>query len=178
MPIFNFVEKEREMSLKPCGCGLTPDKLYAYGDVEEYTFICGDCCGEWFVEVETNWEIVETAQHELFKKAWNNAHRKSSRTRPQEVKRYSNIDILMRPTFWLRIYPTNEGWDKKINQLIDSRVGVKRFSRYQVIFDDGTVVWVSNFPYAYGSNGLNDGYLPSRKTVLRLSEYIAKNIIT
>ena len=92
------------------------------------------------------------------------------------MKKFSNFDVLLRPKLWLRNYPINEGWDDKLNQLMDDGVGVRRLNDYAVVFDDGTVVWVGNFPYAYGANRLNYGYLPSRKTVLRLAKYIALNM--
>jgi len=165
------------MKLKPCGCGRTPTELSTYGNyIGEYTFIYGNCCGEWFVEVPTDYEKDPEKLQKIMMSGWNEAERYDVKNSITPVKKYSNLDVLLRPKLWLRNYPVNEGWDDKLNQLMDNGVGVKRLNHYEVVFDDGTVIWVSNFPYAYGSNGLNDGYLPSRKTALRLAKYLALNV--
>jgi len=58
---------------------------------------------------------------------------------------------------------------------MDELVPIISKTLYDVTFKDGTQVWVENYPYAYGSNNLQSDYLPSRKTALRLSYYVALN---
>jgi hypothetical protein len=55
---------------------------------------------------------------------------------------------------------------------MDNKAKVKLINNYIAEFEDGTRIWIANYPYAYGSNAKNDGYLPTRKTALRLAEYI------
>ena len=83
------------------------------------------------------------------------------------------LKVLLTPSIWLRNSPTNLGWSYRLNTLMDNKTKVKLLSSCTAEFEDGTSVWVANYPYAYGSNAKNDGYLPTRKTALRLAEYIS-----
>lgn len=72
-------------------------------------------------------------------------------------------------------------WDKQLNKLIDSEPDVLRiygdldFFRKNTALIGGVEVWISNYPYAYGSPlvcGIECDKLPTPKTRLRLKRYL------
>lgn len=61
-------------------------------------------------------------------------------------------------------------WDRQLNELLTRHTFVGRLldeKVYVITFDEGTKVWVSNYPYAYGYNCRTE-VRPSRLTILRL----------
>lgn len=78
-----------------------------------------------------------------------------------------NLEILLRPTFWLRNHPTCKYLDYTINALLDDGHTPRKTSEYTVELG-GLNLWVSNYPYAFGNEYPGDKALPSRKTALRL----------
>lgn len=80
--------------------------------------------------------------------------------------------VLVHPGCWLSNYDADSHWDAKLNEMLDNpkfealRVG----GRFSVKLN-GHEVWISNFPYAYGSLYFKDvkvDVLPYRRTRYRL----------
>lgn len=73
-------------------------------------------------------------------------------------------------------YPYSKKWDKIVNELIDGNAEIKHsYLGYSAVI--GTYnVWLSNYPYSYGrpynNMGIPDDIRPSRKTILKLKNYI------
>ena len=65
-----------------------------------------------------------------------------------------------------RLHKVDKRWDKKLNDLINDCQNLERRSGFSVAIN-GVSVWVSNWPYSYGSPR-NIDILPTRKTALRL----------
>jgi len=82
------------------------------------------------------------------------------------------LKILLTPSIWFRNYPINLGWSHRLDTLMDNNIKIVLLDSYTAEFEDGTSIWIANYPYAYGSNAKNAGYLPTRKTTLKLAEYI------
>lgn len=78
------------------------------------------------------------------------------------------------PYYWLQNYPTDWKWDKILNELLDEH-GVKGLDIYTAKVGH-LIVWVSNYPHAYGSlyspNKVN--ILPSVKTRKRLKSMLGE----
>lgn len=70
--------------------------------------------------------------------------------------------------------PYSEGWDKKLNQMMDENKTVEY--GYLTVCIDGIEVWVSNRWYSYahphGSKNKLPAVRPSIKTMIRFSKYI------
>ena len=66
------------MSLRPCGCGKTPEKLCIYESSStcKYFWVSGDCCGDWHIEFRTDYHNADSPEcMELATKAWNSVSR-------------------------------------------------------------------------------------------------------
>lgn len=65
------------MGLNPCPCGKTPTALHIEpGQSCKYSWVCGDCCGEWNVEFRTGYLAEEDpALMEIAIEVWNRATR-------------------------------------------------------------------------------------------------------
>lgn len=88
-----------------------------------------------------------------------------------------NVRIILSPTHWISVYPTNKVWDKKLQTLLENPqfefVSAGRISL------NGIQIWIENYPYAYGSKCIETGYtfnkinlLPTRKTRIRLRKAV------
>lgn len=85
------------------------------------------------------------------------------------------LSVLMRPSTWLRNRRTDHTWDEWLSKALDYATAD------EIQLDDsfvcrlkGVGIWVSNWPYAYGSfyeNGDRSG-LPRRSTALRLRKLV------
>ena len=81
------------------------------------------------------------------------------------------------PRYWLQNYVTSLAWDRQLNDLLDKHQPVLDFTGYVCTLGE-IDVWVSNWPYAYGSRWLGivgdhpTKALPTVKTRLRLREAI------
>jgi len=82
-------------------------------------------------------------------------------------------------TLFMGIGEVDENVDYIINALIDRKAKVVRTSRYTVTLD-GVRVWISNYPYGYGSLYQNRYFLqteyPFKKTRVRLRDYLNSQI--
>lgn len=69
-----------------------------------------------------------------------------------------------------KLHSVDQGWDEKLNALLDG--GLPTVGRFDVRFKDGTEVWLSSWPYAFGSFRSQDArheyVLPRPATQLRL----------
>lgn len=64
----------KNVALKPCDCGKTPDKLHIARNGAKYAFVSGDCCGDWTLEFETDYYSVGSSKcMELAIQCWNEA---------------------------------------------------------------------------------------------------------
>lgn len=87
-----------------------------------------------------------------------------------------NIKDMMRimmPDFWLMNYKYNAKWDKILNANIEKGI-VTRVDFAECVVGD-VRVWVSNFPYGYGTpytTKMSGLPRPSRKTILKLRKHI------
>lgn len=67
--------------------------------------------------------------------------------------------------------PVSEKWDLELNRLLD---------KYEIIIIDNytaqlnkTQIWTENYPYGFGAPyGINAGFRPRRRTILRLKKTI------
>lgn len=108
-----------------------------------------------------------------------------------EVKEGVNVDINftlikyfilgMMPWHWLRNHFTDNAWDKTLNDLLDDpNTKIRHYHYgYNVIINDDILVWVANYPYAYGDYygtkkdcGFGSNGLPKRSTCVRLKEIV------
>lgn len=77
----------------------------------------------------------------------------------------------LRPMHWLQNSPTDWEWDAILNDLLDKHDPIRG---YMTVTIGKVEVWVSNWPYAYGSpygSGLLD-VLPSVATRKRLRSMV------
>ena len=95
------------------------------------------------------------------------------------------------PQYWYQNYPTDWIYDRVLNELLDKKPIITDMSEFTVTFNNITVIWIGNFPHAYGdlyysSNVGEHGGLPSVSTRLRLQkicnvkklEMLRKQLIT
>lgn len=78
--------------------------------------------------------------------------------------RISNfIFVFFRPHFWLSNYPVDWDYDKFLRFEFKEH-GIKRISEFEAMVGH-TKVWVSNYPYAFGSisGPQSDNGLPSQR---------------
>lgn len=82
--------------------------------------------------------------------------------------------IITTPSCWLRNAKTCNIWDCRLNQLMDM-YELKLVDDHEVKLGS-TSIWVSNWPYAFGSNYSSNRIvcepLPSRTTCFRLKDLI------
>lgn len=63
------------MTLKPCPCGKTPDRLLINDEnPQKWSFVCGDCCNEWHVEFRSNYAVDDDLMYMAIE-SWNNIPR-------------------------------------------------------------------------------------------------------
>lgn len=65
--------------LEPCPCGKTPKMLMVELETSKkrgHTF--GDCCGEWMIEFNNNYNVDKEKMADKAKVAWNRATRQIS----------------------------------------------------------------------------------------------------
>lgn len=86
------------------------------------------------------------------------------------------IGVILDPRFWMRIRPVSHAYDAWLNRILDQVDAGEIEARvlYNYTMRIGShEIWVSNFPYGYGSTwslvGIGD-VIPKRKTTLRLRE--------
>lgn len=84
---------------------------------------------------------------------------------------------LLRPRHWLRNYKTCKEWDSFLNELLDSNLVEKERNCSVKIGEVG--VWISNYPYAYGSpySPYELDILPKPRTVDRLRKREVEDMI-
>ncbi len=81
--------------------------------------------------------------------------------------------FMFSPSFWIRNYSTNKILDESLSRGIDES-GVHIIDRHYCKIGE-TVVWIANYPYAYGTvKGV--GGMPSRSTVNKLREAVTKEL--
>ena len=87
------------------------------------------------------------------------------------MKRLSDFFYrLVRPEFWVQIYRTDYKYDEILNDLLDSHEIEIITSNFIKL--NGIVIWVSNYPYAYGTPYGADEMLPRPRTRVRLKEMV------
>ena len=69
---------------------------------------------------------------------------------------------LLRPRHWIKRNTFNKDWDQFVLNAIASGQ-IQRFDEYHAKVD-GVLVWVKNYPYAYGTPDFAD-VMPSARTV-------------
>jgi len=83
------------------------------------------------------------------------------------------LKILFNPAIWFLNYPVSKKWDKLLNEVLDSpNLHIKQEGPYTVSIN-GLKVWVSNYPYAYGTPYLIHAS-PRRTTILKLKKMMDK----
>jgi len=87
------------------------------------------------------------------------------------------LQYIVNPGFWVSNYPTSDEWDTKLNEMLDNPK-FEDGGPYTVKLN-GNLVWVSNYPYAYGFlykplGRRTERLLPSRKTRIRLRKAVRK----
>lgn len=82
-------------------------------------------------------------------------------------KMLHRLSFVLRPKFWHRIRPYSAEWDAALNRMLDKPVFEGKSGH--VIRLNGKTIWVSNWPYAYGTPyGWAREVVPSRATQVRL----------
>ena len=82
------------------------------------------------------------------------------------------------PKFWIQNYPTNDEWDKVLNELLDKadRGEVTVKLGFMTIFFNDKEVWAANWPYRFGhpypAYYAEQYILPRVKTRIRLKKLI------
>jgi hypothetical protein len=69
---------ERIVSLRPCPCGMTPERLCVEGDHPrpKWARVSGQCCNSWSIEYRNNYAVLDTAEaDQVAMAAWNAAPR-------------------------------------------------------------------------------------------------------
>ena len=85
------------------------------------------------------------------------------------------------PTFWMQNTKTCIKWDRELNLLLDylddaplPHLNNIKINDYTINFGEKSI-WISNFPYNYGSNNRKGNrVLPKVKTRLRLRRVVTK----
>lgn len=60
--------------IKPCPCGKTPNMVYPLEYGQKWTYVVGDCCGEWHVEAKTRYKRGQEAR-DIALQFWNESPR-------------------------------------------------------------------------------------------------------
>ncbi len=93
-------------------------------------------------------------------------------TRIQKFKDW--LTVTLNPMYWISNGRISRALDRKLNALMDSGVEPTNVSSYTSYLGQYRV-WISNYPYAYGSieniEGMGNVY-PYRRTRVRLRRYI------
>ena len=98
-------------------------------------------------------------------------------------KQIRSLQFIFRPRFWMMNDPFNQEWDDKLNQLMDKfepEYGKPNSidGHVHTVSFDGNVVWIQNYPYAYGTPygfwGTSPEIRPSRLTILRLRDLVTE----
>lgn len=79
------------------------------------------------------------------------------------------IRILTTPSCWIRNYPTDRALSKWINYSLNRGYSPEYLSRYNCSLN-GKVLWIANYPYAYGHLDNGHSGMPDRTTVFRLKK--------
>lgn len=78
---------------------------------------------------------------------------------------------LIRPNFWIQNYRTDYLYDDLLNKMLD-KYDIEIVDTFTVKIE-GIEIWVSNYPYAYGSNyGQSDKVLPRPRTRVRIQHMV------
>lgn len=94
-----------------------------------------------------------------------------------KFKRLKDIVFaLTHPAYWLSNDRSSSFIDALISEIIEKDL-VVRLEHYKAITKGGSSIWVANYPYAYGSMGLEGDLLPYRRTRRRLRNYLLKKSI-
>lgn len=78
------------------------------------------------------------------------------------------LRVILNPVWWMRNHLTNRDWDRALRRAINGNPVVSNMNEYTVLIN-GVEVWISNYPYAYGSPRHTKA-LPSRRTALLLRQ--------
>lgn len=82
--------------------------------------------------------------------------------------------IFFHPECWMDNHPVDDAWDAKLNQMLDNpKFEAERVGARFTVKLNGHRIWISNFPYAYGSLYTDEGkldVLPRRRTRYRLRQ--------
>ena len=67
-------------SYSQCPCGRIPTRLcLTEASSSKYAFVCGDCCGEWFIEFNTQYQkLTAEGCKSLGTEAWEAASRSAT----------------------------------------------------------------------------------------------------
>lgn len=79
---------------------------------------------------------------------------------------------ITKPSFWIQNYPSNSVLDEWLNEQLDKQLPVI-VDKHHVKFGD-KLVWVENYPYAYGYVIGMAGILPFARTRKRLQNAVIK----
>lgn len=90
-----------------------------------------------------------------------------------------NLRIILLPWYWISNCATCREWDKRLNKMLDNPE-FEYVSEHRIELN-GQLIWISNYPYAYGERLIKmqylwntTGLLPSRKTRIRLKRAVNK----
>ncbi len=84
---------------------------------------------------------------------------------------------MINPRWWVMNNIYNEKWDRELNYLLDN-YKLKDIDNYTAALN-GVEIWISNYPYAYGTVHTNGHYgRPSRSTIYRLRQRVKVDSMT
>ena len=94
-----------------------------------------------------------------------------------------NLKFIFMPHFWLMQNEYSKRWDLELNQLMDEKSSIIGYynhldNSYLTAKIGGSTIWIGNYPYSYGIGSMfqQPEVRPSRQTILRLKNYINKNM--
>lgn len=85
-----------------------------------------------------------------------------------------SLKFIFKPRFWIRNFYTNETLSWFINDSLDKGLKIK-FKSTCTCELNGKILWVANYPYAFGTIEGVEG-MPDRLTVERLYKEVQKQI--
>lgn len=87
--------------------------------------------------------------------------------------RLANIIVrILLPSFWIQNYKTNWHWDCVLLNKINSPETIYGIPDKYTVVINGKLIWISNYPYAYGSAHHVSDDLPSPITRILLKRKI------
>lgn len=87
-----------------------------------------------------------------------------------------SLQFLYKPKYWLKQYAYCPRLDIKINKFLDQGVKFTNIGWYTADLGDLKDMWISGYPFSYGTLWKQYNYQPSRLTIKRMRQVMLKQI--